>query len=216
MSKAKQDLWASMTRKQRKVAIAKDVIAQIQAKKYNIQASVGYVCPIETKTNQERVESHFKKVKSVTEPVSDADVEVLTKNCTMCARGAALMSRIRKFNTITRDQMDIYLIDDEGDLVYPERYAKGKKKVAYASIDTNQSTTTIGLAGAFTEAELIVIESAFEQSPYFGNTSTANFLAVDFGKDIEDDADRLLAIMQNIVDNDGVFRPEQTYEIVSY
>lgn len=221
MTKAKQDLWKSMTRKQRKVAIAKDVIAQIQAGKYRIESGSGYIESYTT-ASRNSLSEHFQRLKDLDRPVSNADVEVVTGACTMCARGAALMSRIRKFNSVKVSEIGVYLIDEGYTEISNDDLKAGAQPIE-ADLSATQKNTTEGLEGAFTADELNLIEAAFERTRWVGivdwrseNQKNSVRRAVAFGEQFEDDSERLLAIMQNIVDNDGVFRPAQQYEIVSY
>ena len=61
--------------------------------------------------------------------------------------------------------------------------------------------TTMALKDAFSETELELIERAFER----------NYSYFSWGPD--NDADRLLAIMQNIVDHNGKFKPSVEYVV---
>lgn len=219
MSKAKQAKWESMTPRERKVAIAKDVIAQVQAGNYQIEASYGYIEPLNKTGVNKTINEHFRKTRNLDRPLSKTDIEVMTKSCAMCARGAALMSRIRMFNSIKVGDV-AYLVDDDYNELSNNDLKAGEKPTG-ADLAVHQSSTTKGLAGSFTELELSLIEVAFERTGWLLTSSTVTNRdrlrqAIEFGQQFEDDSDRLLAIMQNIVDNDGVFRPAQEYEIVSY
>ena len=97
------------------------------------------------------------------------------------------------------------------------------------SIETTQNQTTEGLKNIFTEHELLLIECAFEKDTSFWNDRYDKYdeyynetkapkvfqQAKKFGEQHKKPVDRLLAIMQNIVDNNGVFKPNQEYEVVT-
>lgn len=55
-----------------------------------------------------------------------------------------------------------------------------------------------------------LIEGAFEKcNPLSGNTTGLQDFAIKFGKRYKSDRNRLKAIMQNVLDNGGVFRPDK-------
>jgi hypothetical protein len=72
-----------MTRKQRKVAIAKDVIKQVNAGVFDAKSQHGYVVPMNGYLNG---------------PVEQRNAIAVAKECHVCARGALMLSRIAKFN----------------------------------------------------------------------------------------------------------------------
>lgn len=102
------------------------------------------------------------------------------KHCQVCARGAVYVSRARLFDEYMFDSLHF----DPSDTVVTE---------------TNKD---IGK----TNAELI--ESAFEMDPRHGGYSDEACCARDFGALFQyDDRARLRAIMRNVIENKGVFRP---------
>jgi len=64
---------------------------------------------------------------------------------------------------------------------------------------------TNNLSNYFADYQLDAIESAFE-TPYKFNHYTAS-LYEKFGAQFKTDEERLVAIMQNIIDNNGTFKP---------
>lgn len=157
-----------MTPAQRRVAIAKEVIANINAKTFKIK-KMTYV----------HIDHEHRTGRTLTR---ERATELLP-HCEVCALGSLLMCRIAKFGSL-----------------------------APAPLDTNHVThgrTRQGLADAFDEDELNLIESAFELAN-FGRGQCGWESAIDairFGRARPRKRDRLLAIMHNIVDNKGTFVP---------
>ena len=113
--------------------------------------------------------------------------------CEACARGVMMLVKVAKWNHW------------DGDFDY---------------VDNDK--TTNALEDAFTEEELDLIECFFERSctfvegEYFDNQYEAfaekyGASPINWGPNKPDD--RLLCIMQNIIDHDGEFKPEVEYEI---
>lgn len=172
MSKS-ADKYKAMSKQERRVAIAKDVIAAIHAKAFMAIKTGAYVF---TDKDYELLDQQTAK-------------EIMPA-CSVCARGAMLMCRIAKYNHA--------------------------EVIGYVT----QSDTRDALADAFTPAQLDLIEAAFERRDCrgadWGTTETLRRRfesAFDFGRDHSESEDRLLAIMQNIVDHDGEFKPKVRYVV---
>lgn len=170
-----------MTRKEKKVAIAKDVIANIHMKKLNVKANNGYV------ESSDKDLEYDKDILCQYLP-SEQVAELLKPSCQICARGAMMICKVAKF-----DNFDLgrYSLEEE-------------------------LSTTEALKDAFSEEELGQIEAAFELwgpgSP-MGEHKRLSHEELENWESIEKDEDRLLAIMQNIVDHGGEFKPEVKYEV---
>lgn len=105
--------------------------------------------------------------------------------CTVCAIGAACLSAVGLYN-------DAQQLEDETLGIYGP--------------DSDNMRDV--LARWFTRVQLDLIESAFEKD-YFGIDANGDALrrAIKFGERYLGDEERLRAIMGNIIDNDGTFRP---------
>lgn len=148
--------WEEMTRAQRRVAVAKDVIKAVKAKKFNVLAFNAYIegdMPIEAGRERQWAKTSLKQAR-----------------CTVCARGGMMLCKVAKYNN--------FEIPSESSGLY-----------------AGGAETTLALSDCFTEKQLLDIEHAFENC----------------WCDIEDDADRLTAIMQNIIDHNGTFKPSVQY-----
>lgn len=164
-----------MTRNERKVALAQDVLAKLDADL--IVAEKGAY-----------LEGDLQVGKGVITP---EDCQTIYGSCEMCAKGALLVSRIDKYNTVEWD--DLVNVEDD-----------------YFSLA--DESTFHGLKEAFTQEELDLIEIAFEGwSPRPERSDEYDqdlvyrskyMLSRDYPPQ-----DRLREICNNIVSNNGNFIP---------
>lgn len=177
--------YNSMSITDRKIAIAKDVIANIYANTLTIKDNSGYVV---AKNNSDYDEDDISVLKKYFD--SQKIAEMLKGSCEVCARGAMMLCKVSKFNNY-----------EFGDEIY-------------------SADTTDALSDAFDDFELYQIESAFE-----GKIMSSMYDLEDGDFDelnemyeawlfIRDPKDRMLAIMQNLIDHNGKFKPEVLYEAV--
>jgi hypothetical protein len=180
---------------QKRVAIAKDVLIQLQLKKYMATAGTYFstdALPLD-KTNS--LQHSFNKMES----------------CDVCALGACFVSGVR-----LADKIKVDAIIDEGTII-----EDGETEVSSDYISASASTMHEYLDGIFDEQQLALIECAFEGSDIQGVDNWSDReRAIAFGEQIrmqceEDDnceygkRDRLILtkIMKNIVKNNGTFKP---------
>jgi tRNA(Arg) A34 adenosine deaminase TadA len=187
---SRKKTWEELTPNQRKTELALDVIQHIHARSITM-AQAGYISQkLQDVADYQKAGREIEKIEA--EPLGRKSCRVIREHCTMCARGALLISRIDKFNHLTWDDIG------------------GRARVG-------QWNTTVALDGAFSNYELLVIECAFERTrDFMGFLSAGKPHGRDaelFGKDHPDPDMRMLAIMQNIVDHDGDFVPSVRYEI---
>jgi DNA polymerase III delta prime subunit len=170
--------YDKMTRAERRVAIAKDVIKHIKAERLRVQSSYGYVVhDIGWNELTEVIETEGKATKVA---------EKLKNECTVCARGAMMLCKVAKYNHY--------------------EFEKGW--------GISSESTTHALKDAFSEEQLNLIENAFELNGYIGNLSEKAEWLYEWLYEFSNAEDRLLAIMQNIVDPNGSFKPNAAYEVV--
>ncbi len=78
-------------------------------------------------------------------------------------------------------------------------------------VDIESNFMKTRLEEYFTTSQVCLIETAFEMDYDFVGSNcefpSLAFRAVTFGKQFEFDKDRMVAIMQNIITNDGIFIP---------
>jgi hypothetical protein len=161
----------------RRVAVARDVLAQVAASK--LKVAVGSYLAVDCSL----------ALQEATEDLpDDADlqgvVDVVQAHCQVCARGALLLSKARLYNAVPLESIWGMDQGDNADL----------------------------LADTFDEETLDVLENAFEGHTINACTGSPSFLAVDFAKKIDPDRfggaeKRLVAAMNNIIENDGEFLP---------
>ncbi len=195
------------TPQQKRVMIAKDVIATINTKKITIDT--GSFISIFVPAFQHAEEEDEEAIKLVNIPV-DAKVNDLLSNnkqvsCDCCAVGAAVLSCMR-------------LTD------MPVAKGFNEKKLVPALIDNYGTLDLEGedafriLRKFFSKKQVNMIEWCFETSSgWVGNQqyeSTSYYdnnedyqRALAFGKKYRSSEKRLLAIMDNIIANNGTFNP---------
>lgn len=145
-----------MTLVEQRISIAKDVIAQIKAKKYFIVSNTGYVS-----LDQKNI------LLAGTDPAK-RKLAPKVKACTVCALGAMFIADISKDKKYSFEDAGLGVEDD-----YIER-----------------ATITKRLGQYFTNKQMNYIEEYFEYN--------AGWMTDD---------ERLTAICQNIIDNNGNFDP---------
>ncbi len=177
------DYFNSLTKPQKRVAIAEDVIKQIKAKKYTAKEST-YLYISTTVEDEEQLQSNFNNVQ-----------------CDCCALGGLFLSEVKFNNSCTIGEANDYDFDVKGDT----RLQK------YFSIE-----------------QLILIEAAFECWDAYrllhNNTIDSGYgfnlklnelklteedinKACKFGDSFYYEKDKLIAILQNLIQNKGTFKP---------
>lgn len=183
-SKTKKVPFSKLSKPEKRVAIAKDVLSEMK-RKYIPVAGV-YIHYMEfikgvedSDMESQDIQSNFKKI----------------KECNVCALGACLMSATKFANKLN--------FCDIGDSV--EHLNNDKVKKLFNSL--------------FTPLQLLMIEIAFE-----GNGGGDRFAVDVFGLDkyefidivnecdsfhqrYKNDRNRMTAIMKNIIENKGEFKP---------
>jgi len=151
--------FAAASPAERRVMVAKDVIAQIKAKRFFATEGT-YVDAVDAIPDGTRMDAPLRNIlKKVPE-------------CHVCAKGAAFLSLVRLANTVkVGDVLDYY-----GEKV--ENGPENLDKVAWNFLEQ------------FFPIDLLdEMERAFEDMYH--------------GYEIDDADERLTAIMQNVIDNDG-------------
>lgn len=171
-----------MKKSEMRVAIAKDVIKQLNAEAYEAKCG-GYVEFDESMPVVGSVQKFVKK-----------------KTCTVCALGACFVSAVRKYNELNfEDLTDSYLEGGElgGEIKgHLARYFSDKQM---ALIETAFETSAY-----FAErgGKYLISEKETAKAVEFG----ASYTSDNRLKAIMND-NRLKAIMKNVIKNDGTFKP---------
>jgi hypothetical protein len=195
--------WEELTRQERKVALAEDVLKRLAEESLHTRTETGIIAP-EILGDHRLIKHHSE---NISDYVSQESCSMMRSQCTVCAKGALLLSRIDKFNHIRWNQI-----------------AEGTPyDVNYIVLDATNPRAEKLLSDAFSAKELALIEAAFECSKEYIERIVPVLLAETieirekfadaerFGKSHQDDNDRLYAIMSNIVDNEGDFKPWEVF-----
>ncbi len=166
-----------------RVAIAKDVIAQIKAKKYNPMQG----CWVEQVDGPDYDDWLFEKAENC-----KVDVQVYTKSikkCNVCALGSLFVSAVNKYNNV---------------------YGTFETVSTMEVFDFKETNNNSPLLRYFTINQIKLIEHTFEGgvgAVYFDDDHPMFYKSSAFYSQYPDSKDRLLAIMKNIVENKGTFKP---------
>lgn len=175
--KARNALFAAATPAEKRAMIAQDVIDQLNAGKYTAEG--GTWAFIDTGSKELAAEQQ------VCDLIADKNTE-----CTCCALGALMLSEIS-----INDKLTVEAADEE---FWNNSLAIGIREEGDR------------LRDYFSDDQIRLIEIAFELgcgefSPQ--GDSEGDEAAVMFGEQYEEESDRLLAIMNNIIKNNGTFIP---------
>ena len=208
----REAIFKKATPAQKRVLIAKDVIAQIKAKKIKpeqgsfvmVEKVKGCISSTEAADRHGAYNYAINKL-SVSEG-SDADVRKLylenkIQQCSCCALGGMFMSCTLYNNNTTLEGL-CYSGDDIGNALYKRN---------------PDSNIPNGLDKFFSVTQLRLIEQTFEGNNGVVASGEADDNGGTFDKfspkaeafynKYKKPKDRLIAIMQNIIDNDGTFKP---------
>lgn len=164
--------FEAMTWQERAVALARDVIAQVQADRLNAEAGTW-------------VEVAGASCGQILE---EERAIMAGARCTVCALGALVVSAARH-----ADQLAAFFpagLGGERDVFGYLRHWLPNEMLEQVEVAFEQGCGAVECWSAYPEIR-----------PEFA-------AAVSFGSRFEDDDHRLVAIMQNIIDNGGEFRPD--------
>jgi hypothetical protein len=190
LSAQNKRFWEQSKPMQR-VAVAKDVIKQINAQFLIAKKGVYLQAGIKAEEIDPSVklDKFFDELKTKGQP------------CTVCGIGACFVSLVNLGNSVNAKSSfsDISCNDISG---------------------INDDFMRPKLRKVFTPRQLTLIECAFERESHFGDDYAdvpykTKDEACDFGYLYPNASDRLIAIMQNIIDNEGFFRPDPNRKIQS-
>lgn len=203
--KQRNSAFKKATAAQKRVMIAKDVIAQIKANRY-IPTTGNFVTP---EFNTDKIyltdeEDITLPAENLSEIYNEHDTENIlnfsekslrdsfydkeVETCNVCALGGLFMS-CTLLNNNTKNKDLFGEADDIG-----------------TCIEENHVFSN-GLHKFFSKNQLILIEKSFEGScGYFYGCEETDDQCQEFYLNYDDDDDRMIAIMQNIIDNNGTFK----------
>ena len=198
-SKAKSSKKAgkpSLTKKQMRIAIAKDVIAQLEAKKiiatpgsWTDDPKLGSLDDFaDIQLNKSTLDEKVVKINA-------CDYVNKLNKCQVCALGSLFVSSVSLYNGVSwnlRPDFDDSLMHN-----------------TFENIDESP------LLKYFSREQLALIESTFENNEgalYPSSDSEAVLSRAFYGK-YRNDKDRLIGIMKNIINNDGTFDPRKDLSV---
>ena len=181
---------------ERAVLVAKDVIAQVESGRYsptkghyfNLTRGFAYTCR-EEYTLLEKAEKEGLDVKE--------NFHLIPKGCTACAIGATILSCTHLGNKLKFSDLGL-----------------GSASVT----DLDKTSIRELLASVFSPEQLLMIETAFEGYRMDSDRYAINVLGVHLERSVyldcdafydryDNSTDTIIAIYQNIIDNNGVFVP---------
>jgi len=188
--KTMKSAFNKLTKAEKRIAIAKDVLMAIKSDVYNPETG-NYVEPY--------FFSYFNRKDSVQTLL----LQDRLKGCTVCALGACFLSLVKFTNRLTIDELtpidaNTMFINDNTKI-----HSNGK--------------ATSRLRKIFSKTQLTLIEVAFERSAYFADGVRINkelienavYFWQNFTRYEEDSVSEelLTGIMENIIANNGEFIP---------
>lgn len=183
--------FAKMTKKEQRISIAKDVLAQIRAKRIIAQTGV-YFQPA-------RGYEHRTKRVDMQKPVAETLATV--ESCQACALGslfacaADVVPSLKVVDTYVGQTLQNWTHDDS-------------VRTTFRQQDTFKALTPF-----FSEAQLHMIECAFETAVVSGNIRRPQRGQCErFNEGISSPKTRLRRIMNNIIRNDGLFVPGDKFD----
>lgn len=178
-----------LTEKQKarmRIRVAEDILKTLKVRKIQTGTYLHGQIPADNVADVKKFEAGDSKTKA----------KIAEKYCETCALGACLLSTVKLYN-----KFDTISLTQNG----------------YVDIDPLYKNMAGRLRKIFSPEQLQLIESAFEffyvQSNGLISTSTNTyeelFAAANFGKRYLKDANRLRAIMRNLITNGGEFIPNK-------
>lgn len=176
--------FKAATPAQKRVMIAADVIAQIKARRFRPSSQI-WLQPVE----KDGVDLFVGDIAAPSAPVRELFFENTIPACECCALGAMFMSC-----TLYNNKTSVRTFDKE---------MNDFTRITMSGRFSN------GLNSFFSRSQLRLIEIAFEGgSGGFTSSNEAEHLAAeDWFYRLSDDKKRLVAIMENIIENKGTFKP---------
>lgn len=186
--------FEAMTPTEKRVQIARDVLSQLRLKRLTAVSGVWL---------QGGDDSPLFENKDVEKNPELKDILAKTERCEGCALGGLFMCAVERADKIKL-----------GELACVKEYKEEAKAYKNTPEYINDVEGTMEFTDAFkylkkffSAHQLEMIEEAFEQGS--GNCSTTNDHAAGFVIDIDDEEDRMRLIMENIIVNNGLFKPEK-------
>jgi hypothetical protein len=169
--------FAKLSKAQKCVAVAKDVIEQIKLEKYQAKQQV-YVNFLEVPASYPGLDD-YNYIPVSSDQFQEATLHDKTV-CQCCGIGGCLLSMVRLGNSVSLE--DAAEVDD-------------------------QDFITKQLSKIMSRRQIRMIELAFEEEGHADFSDTINNRCIVFGQQFKSDSERLIGIMKNIIANKGEFIP---------
>lgn len=194
--KRRNELFAQLSPAEKRVQIARDVIAQLASKKL-IATSGVWLTGIDG-------DDLFDK-KDVERNPELQEILAKQESCEGCALGGMFMCAVERHDKLKL--ADLEVVKD-----YRQEVKDNDGDGELNSGEASEDDATKYLKKFFSEAQLNDIEAAFERG---GGAKRGSEGAQFFAEEVDDDGERMRLIMENIIVNKGKFvsskRPEQTW-----
>lgn len=189
--------FAKMTAAQKRLAIAKDVLAQLKKKKF--VAESGSYCTLNTSkvlTRKDIGISEGEGYKTVDIELQPLLLDGTIASCDVCAIGSVFMSKVLLGNKFK---------------ITADSYSDSGEDSVDLETDLDRDHDMVeSLKGIFTEKQLRLMEYAFEgediKEIFFDSPEKFHLKVDEFYYEYTSDESRLKAIMQNIIKNEGTFK----------
>jgi len=177
-----------LSKEEQKVAIAKDVLQQIKVK--TIIPTTGTYCALDLDWTDPLLEldvqSNFNQLKNF--------------ECSVCALGAMMVSNVKfnnnfTFEKLNRSNSDVFVNTLEK---YFERYELALIEFAFESWDIEDLIEDGEIKNGILSNESYI---------FHGLNYEEIEKACDFNRNINDESERMVRIMKNIIKNKGEFKP---------
>jgi len=202
--KAKNQKFTRLTKAEKRVEIALDVLAQLKAKKIEALVGAGWG---EITLKKSSTAEEFDGSRQLNELISTK-----AQSCTACALGAMFIGAVDKFNHLKVGECETEYGEGNGygngacNIFNETEEYYGGNKTAFLYIEYPHAY----LEKFFPKKQLLLIETAFEGGE--GATDEEDFdnpadyeTAASYLKGVSNQNKRLELLMKNIVANNGIF-----------
>ena len=193
--KEKNAAFNKLTKAEKRVAIAKDVLEQLDLKKY-------YACSgTYFKLELNSYELEFKEGESLQEYLVDNSK---VESCSVCAIGSIFASKVRLSNKFNIDHYhdgiddhELALYDHDMEYSLNEIFSEEQYRLMEVAFEGND------IIGLFTEEE----DPEYKSKSELTAKDKRYLAAIKFYDNYRNSEDRMRGIMLNIIENKGKFKP---------
>lgn len=202
--KERNKLFRAMTPEQRRVEVARDVIEAIQTE--HIQPLQGLYLDLKDFNTSDEYEAAYEVMNDTSISLQKRLDSEYLDGCEVCGIGSIFITSVRKFDRLKRFEGDFYDWSDSGGMrAYLASVGFSYPQQALIECAFEMSVYIVrNYSGILLRMSVKAYREALEQKPSMEQASAA----VDFGERYRSSSsERLIAIMENIIENDGTFIP---------